>query len=300
MKRSAAFGVSLVLMLGGLTACGSGSDTAAPTDGKLTVVAGENVWGDVARQVGGSYVDVTSVIDDPDADPHDFESNPSDAATLAKAQIVIENGAGYDDFMDKLLSAAGGDKTVINVEELAKVSGSDVNPHLWYSPAYVTTAAKAFAGAFSTADPAHAEAFKQNLATFLEGYAPYERTIATIKQKYSGQAVAYTERVAGYLVDAAGLRLGTPAGFSRAVEDDTDPSPQDAAQFDRDLKDRTVKVLLYNDQVTDEQTRALKSTAEKAGVPIVGVAETLPKGQRDFQTWQNNQAQALLKALGGA
>ncbi len=299
MKRSAAFGVSVVLMLGGLTACGSG-DTSAPTDGKLTVVAGENVWGDIARQVGGSYVDVTSVIDDPDADPHEFESNPSDAARLAKAQIVIENGAGYDDFMDKLLSAAGGDKTVINVEELAKVSGSDVNPHLWYSPTYVTTAAKAFAGAFGKADPAHAKAFEQNLATFLEGYAPYERTIATIKQKYAGQAVAYTERVAGYLVDAAGLHLGTPAAFSRAVEDDTDPSPQDAAAFTRDLKEHQVKVLLYNSQVADEQTRALKDTAEAAGVPVVGVAETLPKGERDFQTWQNAQAEALLTALGGA
>jgi zinc/manganese transport system substrate-binding protein len=293
----ALLGAVAIAVLAGVSACGSSSATAS--SGTITVVAGENVWGDIARQIGGTHVEVTSVINDPDADPHEFESNPADAATLAKAKIVIENGAGYDDFMDKLLSAAGGGKTVINVEKVNALSGSDVNPHLWYSPTYVTAAANAFEAEFAKADPAHAKDYAQNLQAFLTAYTPYQQTIDTIKQKYAGGAIAYTERVPGYLVEAAGLHLGTPASFSQAVEDDSDPSPQDTAAFDKALKDHTVKALLYNSQVTDQQTKALKGTAESAKVPVVGVAETLPKDQKDFQTWQIAQAKELLTALGG-
>jgi zinc/manganese transport system substrate-binding protein len=170
---------------------------------------------------------------------------------------------------------------------------------LGYFPPYVTKAASAMAQQFEADDPAHAAAFQSQLAAFLKSYQPYIDTIDDIRRQYAGAAVAYTERVPGYLVEAAGLKLGTPASFAQAVEDDTDPTPHDTARFDAALKQHKVKVLLYNAQVIDEQAKSIKETATQAGVPIVGVFESLPKGQPSFQAWQISQAKALLSALGG-
>jgi zinc/manganese transport system substrate-binding protein len=266
------------------------------------VLAGENTWGDIARQIGGPDVSVISLINDSSTDPHDYESNPIDAAAVARARIVIENGAGYDDFLDKLLAAAGGSKQVLNVQRIAGLSGSaadSANPHFWYSPEYVTKTAHAIEQQLQADEPAHAASFRANLATFLKAYQPYIDTIAEIRRTYGGQAVAYTERVPGYLIDAAGLRLGVPASFAQAIEDGTDPTPHDTAQFDAALKERKVKVLLYNAQVVDDRTKAAKETATQAGVPVVGILENLPKDQPSFQAWQISQAKALLSALGG-
>ena len=266
---------------------------------KLGVVAAENFWGDIARQIGGDTVQVTSIISDPNTDPHQYESSARDGAAIAGASLVIQNGAGYDEFINKLLAATP--KSHREVLDVATVvgAGHDANPHLWYSPDYVLKAAQAIQEQLATEDPAHAAAYRSNLATFRQGEQQVVDVIDEIKSKYDEQAIAYTERVPGYLVEAAGLRLGTPASFSKAIEDDSDPSPADVAAFDAALKDHKVKALLYNAQVTSPTTQRLKDLARSNGVPIVGVTETMPPGAQNFQTWQADQARALLEALGG-
>jgi zinc/manganese transport system substrate-binding protein len=301
-QRGRVAALALATLLG-LAACGSPTGSTAANGGAaghvINVVAGENVWGNIVGQIGGTDVKVTSLITDPNTDPHEYETDPDDAAAVARAQLVVENGAGYDDFLSKEVATAGGNKQVINVQRLNGVTGSDPNPHLWYSPTYVMATASAVESRLADDDPADAAGFAARLATFTRSYRPYLRTIAEIKTTYGGDAISYTERVPGYLIEAAGLHLGTPAAFSRAVEDGTDPTPADTATFDSDLRNHTVKVLLYNAQVVDAQTSQIKQTATAAGVPIVGVTETIPAGYSTFQAWQIAQAKALLAALGG-
>lgn len=280
-----------------LAACGS---PAHSTGGKLRVVAGENFWGNIAAQIGGDQVDVTSIIRDPNTDPHEYEADVHTAAALAGARLVIENGLGYDDFLHKLLSAGPAKhRTVLVAADVVGVTGRSANPHLWYGPSYATTMARAIEAALARAEPAGAGAFQANLARFLAGEQAVVRVIDRIRATYAGTEVAYTERVPGYLLTAAGLRLGTPASFSQSIEDGNDPSPADAAAFDHALTDRAVQVLIYNAQVTDAATKHLRDVATTAGVPVVGMTETLPPADRDYQTWQADQARALLGALGG-
>ena len=305
LTASIAVGAFFALAACGSSSSGSGSapqsaGTGSSTStGPIQVVAGENFWGNIAQQIGGSHVHVTSIITDPNTDPHEYETDPNDAAAVAGAQFVIENGVGYDDFLTKEVSTAGGSKQVLNVQQLCGVTGSNPNPHLWYSPTYVLKTAAAIESRLASDDPADASTFQANLATFKQAYQPYIQTIQAIKAKYDGDAISYTERVPGYLVLAAGLHLGTPAAFSQAVEDGTDPTPADTATFNSDIQQHKVKVLLYNSQVVDAQTSKIKQTATSAGVPIVGVSETIPTQFSTFQAWQIAQAKSLLAALGG-
>jgi zinc/manganese transport system substrate-binding protein len=273
--------------------------TSHTPSGRVAVVAAENFWGNIAEQIGGATVQVTSIITSSDTDPHEYESNARDGAAIAGADFVIQNGAGYDDFINKLLATTPkSHREVLNVASVVG-AGHDANPHLWYNPDYVLKAAQAIQAQLAKEDPSHAAAYRSNLATFRQGEQQVVDVIDRIKSGYGGQAIAYTERVPGYLVDAAGLRLLTPASFSQAIEDDTDPSPADIAAFDVALKDHTVKALLYNAQVTSPTTQRIKDLAASSGVPLVGVTETMPPGAKDFQTWQTDQAKALLAALGG-
>jgi zinc/manganese transport system substrate-binding protein len=286
-----------LILFGALTGCGDGKTAAGTT---IRVVAAENFWGDIVRQIGGSHVTVTSIITDPNADPHTYETDPRDAAAIGAADFVVLNGVGYDDFASKLLGASPKkSRTVISVDKLVGVSGDNPNPHLWYNPAYVEEAAKAIEAQLAVKDAGDASDFAVNLKAFLAAYQPYQDTIAVIRAKYAGAEIAYTERVPGYLVAAAGLVLGTPASFAQSIEDGNEPSPADTAAMDDAMKNHTVKVLLYNAQVTSPITQKVKDLATAAGVPIVGVSETIPQGQKDFQTWQIAQAKAILQALGG-
>ena len=279
-----------------LTGCGS-STTAS---GTVNVVAAENVWGDIAAQVGSGHVAVSSLITDPNADPHRFESDARTAAAVASATLVIENGAGYDDWMDRLISGSGVPTSrVLDVATLVGVGGDNPNPHLWYDPGFVTRAARAIESRFAALQPANAGAFAANLTAFLTSYAPYAATIATLRARHRGVPVGYTERVAGYLAQAAGLTLATPASFAQAIEDGNDPAPGDVATMRDVIAGHNVDVLLYNAQVVNAATTAVRSEAVAAGVPVVGVAETLPAAYRTFQAWQVAQARAILAALGG-
>jgi zinc/manganese transport system substrate-binding protein len=287
------------------TACGLAvgagacADAAIGTGGSAVVhvVAAENFWGNITSQLGGRDVNVTSLITNPNADPHLFETDAADAATLAQAQVVIENGAGYDTWMSSLLSADGGSPRVVNAANVLHMTGSDPNPHLWYDIPRVPTVAAAIATALEKAAPQDAATFTANLSTFDASLAPIDATLATLKAKFHNVPVAYTERVPGYALAAADLDVVTPSGFARAVEDGTDPSPADTLAMQRLLDDRDINVLLYNVQTVTPVTTQIRALARQHHIPVVGVSETMPAGVASYQQWQQSQLTALLHAL---
>jgi zinc/manganese transport system substrate-binding protein len=291
--------VGLAPLVAFVAACTSGSRSAS-SGGRITVVAAENFWGDVARQVGGSHVTVSSIISDPNTDPHTYETNAQDAAEISGAQLVIKNGLGYDDFIDKILATGGNsNRRVLSVQQALGLNGSNINPHVWYDTARLPAVANQIAAQLAAIDPAHKRDYQSHAAQFKNSLKPLLAVINQIKQRYGGDPIAYTERVPGYLVHAAGLHLATPASFSQALEDGNDPSPQDTAAFEAAITNHKVKVLLYNSQVVDAQAEQIKQLAQSSGVPIVGVSETMPKGAT-FQSWQLQQDKALLTALRNA
>lgn len=293
LRLLAVLSVALISVTG-LAACGSG-----PTSSKdvIEVVAGENFWGDVVSQVGGSHVKVTSIISNPDDDPHEYESSDRNAIAVATARLVVRNGLGYDDFLTKLVSASGAHPKVLTVADVLGVTGADANPHLWYDAPRLAEVAEAIATELGELDPANKAEFEANATTFTHSLAPLLGVIGQIRSQYAGTPIAYTERVPGYLVQAAGLRLGIPASFAQSVEDGSDPSPHDTVAFNDAIKNGTVRVLLYNAQVTDAQTTEIKRLATDSGVPIVGVTETMSRSYHHLQDWQLAQAEALFEAL---
>ncbi len=297
LSTAAGLGVTLAAVAA-MAGCG-GPTGGSAASGVVTVVAAENIWGNITSQIGGSHVAVTSIISDPNADPHTYESDPHDASAVTSATFVIENGAGYDDFMDKILSTtSNSNRDVLNLAQSVGATGSNPNPHLWYNPDYVTKAARLIETHLATHDAGDARTFATNLNTFLAAYQPYIDTLSTIRSKYAGSPIAYTERVPGYLVEKAGLVLATPATFSQSIEDGNDPGPADTAAIDTAMSQRQVRVLLYNSQVASPVTQHVRDLASAAGVPVVGVAETIPAGEPTFQKWQIDQARAILVALG--
>jgi zinc/manganese transport system substrate-binding protein len=283
-----------------VTGCGSSASPGGLSGGTLSVVAAENFWGNITAQIGGSHVRVTSIITDPNADPHTYETDPRDAAAISNATVVIENGLGYDDFIDKLLGTNPQQgRDVVSIAKVVALSTDNPNPHLWYNPDYVIMAARTIENHLATHAPADAATFAANLQTFLTSYQPYIDTLTAIRVKYAGTPIGYTERVPGYLVQKGALRLATPATFAQSIEDGNDPSPADTAAMDAGIKGRQVKVLLYNAQVTSPTTQKVKDLATANGIPVIGVAETIPAGEPNFQTWQIAQAKAILAALGG-
>lgn len=270
------------------------------SNGKVQVVAAENFWGNIASQIGGSHAQVTSIITNPNADPHLYESDAHDALAVASANVVVENGVGYDDFMDKLLAASpNSTRKVVSAQKVLNVSGSDPNPHLWYDTPRVPEVAAAIEQQLAAADPKDASYYRQNLSTFDASLQPILNTEAEIKQKYTGAPVAYTERVPGYLLANAGLSVKTPIGFASAIEDGNEPSPADTEAMDNLMTNHGIKVLLYNAQTVSAVTEQVKNLARQAGIPVIGVTETLPANEPTFQAWQLSQARALLVALGG-
>lgn len=303
---AAAAAVALLAACSSTSGGGAASSSSVPSPSgssagtRIGVVAGENFWGSIAEQIGGTRVTVKSIISDPNADPHEYETSATDAAALSSASLVIENGIGYDDFMSKLLSAQPkADRTVLSVQKILNVTGKNANPHIWYDTARVPRVAQAIEQQLAKASPKDASTFEANEKKFEAALQPIDAVIGRIRSKYAGEKIAYTERVPGYLTAAAGLKLGMPAGFTEAVEQGNDPSPQDNLAFQNAIKSKAVKVLLYNGQVTDAQTTKIKQLAMSSGVPIVGVTETVPPTDKDYQSWQLRQAKEILTALGG-
>ena len=281
-----------------LAGCASSQPPANP--GVVRVVAGENFWGNIAAQIGGRHVRVTSILTSPTADPHLYESDVANAVAVAEAGLVVRNGAGYDDFLSQLLGGTRHPgRVVISVQEILGAAGPDVNPHLWYDIPRVPEVARAIEAALARLEPGEAGAFAAGLAAFDASLGPVEAVIGQIRRRYPGAPVAYTERVPGYLLAAAGLEVLTPPGFATAVEDGTDPSPDDTVVMDGLLTGHKVRVLLYNVQVVSAVTQHVRALARQSRIPVVGVTETMPPSYRSYQAWQLAQAEAILHALGG-
>ncbi|HXR27771.1 MAG TPA: zinc ABC transporter substrate-binding protein [Candidatus Baltobacteraceae bacterium] len=263
----------------------------------LAVMGTENFYADLLTEIGGSRVQATSLLNDPNADPHEFETSPQDAALVADARLVIVNGIGYDDFMQQLLGAAPDPtRVVINVQQLLGV-GDDVNVHIWYDPGTMPKVAQTAAAALSRLDPANAAYYAANEQAYLASLQPLTTEIALLKSTYSGAPVAFTEPVAGYLAAAIGLQVLTPEGFQKAIEEGTDPAPADVAAEQDLLTGKKVRVLLYNSQVTSPITQQVHDLAVQNGIPVVGVAETMPPAYQHYVDWQLAQMQALQAAL---
>jgi zinc/manganese transport system substrate-binding protein len=258
-------------------------------------MAAENFYGDVARQVGGDHIAVISILNNRDQDPHLFETTPSIIRQTAAARIVILNGAGYDPWMQKLLDAAPRPgRTAIKVADIVGKAAGD-NPHLWYDPQTMPAVANALAAALGQVDPEHKADYESRLKTFLASLSPLEKKIAEIRDKYGGVSVTATEPVFGYMADALKLMMRNER-FQLAVMNETEPAARDLAAFENDLRTRSVRVLLYNSQVTDNLSRRLVDIARSASVPVVGISETQPPDM-SFLGWMLSELGALEKAL---
>jgi zinc/manganese transport system substrate-binding protein len=270
---------------------------ALAAEDQIAVVAAENFYGDITRQVGGDRVAVVSIMSNPAQDPHLFETTPATVRHIVKAQIVIINGANYDPWIEKLLSAtprAG--RVVIAAAALTGRKAGD-NPHLWYDPRTMPAVATAIADALTKADAAHASDYVARLKTTLAGLERVTARVAQLKAKHAGTAVTATEPVFGPMADALGLTMRNQR-FQLAMMNDTEPSARDLAAFERDLRDRAVKVLIYNSQVSEKLTERLRDIAIKSKVPVVGVTETMP-ANTSFQDWVLGELDAIDKALSG-
>jgi len=284
---------TLVISLAVLASLGSAA-AARP----IRVVAAESVYGDIARQIGGARVEVTSILTNPDQDPHLFEASPQTARALSAADVVIANGAGYDSWMEKLLAAASAPgRREISVGALAGAKPGD-NPHLWYAPAHVKAAAHALAQNFAAADPAGAADYAANEAAFLAAMHPLDEAFAVLRRKYEGVPVAASEPVFGLAAEAIGLDMREQK-FALAVMNDAEPSPSDVATFETDLKGRKLRALIYNSQASEPAVERLVALAKANGVPVVGVTETEPPGMR-YQDWVKGELDALDGALGAS
>jgi zinc/manganese transport system substrate-binding protein len=262
---------------------------------KIPVVAAENFYGDVVQQLGGDRVEVTSILSNPDQDPHLFEASPKTARALQHARLVVYNGADYDPWMTKLLTASKSARrtTIVAADLTGKKSGD--NPHLWYDPATMPAVALAVSAALVAADPAHKPAYDANLAKFLASLKPIDDKVAALHARYAGLPVTATEPVFGYMSDAIGLDMRN-LRFQLATMNDTEASASDIAAFESDLREKRVRVLIYNSQATEALTKRMLKLAQQSHVPTMSVTETEPAGKL-YQQWMLAQLDVLGTAL---
>ncbi len=290
-------GVALSLALAGCSAASS----PQKEDGLIHVVASTDVYGDIAKQIGGDLVSVTSIISNASQDPHSYEADAQVQLSLSKADVVIQNGGGYDDFVDTLLK--GANNPTVALLDAATVSGHDQTPptgefneHLWYDFTTVTKVAAKIESTFARLDPKHASTFAANGATFSSAVSTLESSEASIRAFAAGEGAAITEPVPLYMLDAMGLVNKTPEKFSAAIEGGTDVSPLVLTETLALFSDHAVKLLAYNAQTGGPQTEQVIAAAKKAGVAVVPVRETLPAG-KDYLEWMTDTVAAISAAL---
>ncbi|HLW02911.1 MAG TPA: zinc ABC transporter substrate-binding protein [Ktedonobacterales bacterium] len=287
--------LALTGLLLALSSCGS--PASAVSGGVVKVVAGENFWGSIAAQLGGSHASVISIVSDPNTDPHEYESSTDDARAFAQVNYVILNGAGYDTWGQKLLDAnpVTGRKVFTVADILGKKEGD--NPHFWYNPDYVEQVANQITADFKALDPADATYFSQQRTAFEDALKPYHNRINEIKQKFGGQKVGATEDIFAYLSNALGLDLISPPAFMQAVAEGNDPPAATVAEFQEQIRQKQITVLVYNVQTVTAVTTNLKQLASQESIPVVGVTETIQPHDSTFQDWQYAQLLALQNAL---
>ena len=296
LKPAAALLLAAAIALAGCGRVGGGGG-----GGQVQVVAAENFWGSIARQLGGNRAHVTSLVSSPAADPHDYEPTAADGRAMAGAQLAIVNGAGYDPWASKLLAANGsGGRVVINVGDLVGVHAGG-NPHRWYSPGDVERVIGRITAAYRRLDPGHAAYFAAERRRYEStGLLTYHRLIGEIRRSYSRVSVGASESIFAPLAQALGLRLVTPSGFLDAISEGTDPTAADKRTVDRQIATRAISVWVYNRQNATPDVQRLTSAARRNGIEIVTVTETLVPTGATFQAWQVRQLEALRRALARA
>jgi len=278
-----------------LTGCGA--PAGGSTSSTLQVIAGENFWGSLAAQLGGSHVSVTSIVINPNTDPHEYESSATDARAFATADYVILNGAGYDDWGQKLLSAnPSSSRKVFTVADLLNKKAGD-NPHFWYNPEWVDNIADRITADFEALDSVDSTYFSQQRDVFRSALTPYHDAIAQIRSTFSGVPVGSTESIFVYMAQALGLNLISPPEFMQAISEGSDPPAQTVAEFQNQVSRHLIKVLVYNAQTSTRITENLKQLAAKNSIPVVGISETVQPATATFQDWQTKQLNSLQAAL---
>lgn len=308
---AALFAASAIALAG----CASGAPgAAASADGRLQVVASTDVYGQIAEEIGGDLVDVTSIVTSAAQDPHSFEATAKDQLTVSKADVIIENGGGYDAFVDALIDASGTDAPVITAatfsdawpddEDEAEVDDhghthvEGFNEHVWYDPHTIELVAGAIADELASLQPDGADTFQANAEAFTSEIAGLESSLAEIEASHAGQKVFVTEPVPVYLVVAAGLENATPDAFSEAVEEGQDVPPATLLESLTLLRDGGIGVVIVNAQTGGAETTQITAEADALGIPVISFSETLPEGQT-YLSWMQANIEALAGALAG-
>jgi zinc/manganese transport system substrate-binding protein len=294
--RAAAAAVAVLAV--SLLAGGCASSLALGSDGRIVAIGAENQYADVIRQVGGKYVQASAIMSNPNSDPHTFEASAATGRLVNASRLVVQNGLGYDSFMDTIENAVpDSGRHVIVVQKLLGLPDSTPNPHLWYDPATMPRVAAAVAEGLAAIQPGHAAYFRANAKTFINSLSAWVNAIGTFKQHYPGTPVATTEPVADYLLRALGADNKTPWAFQADVMNGTDPSAQDVAVERSLFTNHEVKVFLYNQQVTDSLTESFIALARANHIPVVGVYETMPEPGYRYQSWMLAEVRALRAAV---
>jgi zinc/manganese transport system substrate-binding protein len=276
----------------------SGSGTGTGNSSAIVAVGAENEYANVIAQVGGKYVKASAIMSNPATDPHTFEASAQVAQEVSAAQLVVQNGVGYDRFMTTIENAApSASRKVLVVQQLLGLPDSTPNPHLWYKPGTMTAVANAIANDLAAIQPAHASYFKANAAAFASSLTAWTTALTAFKTTYPNTPVATTEPVADYMLQAAGANNLTPFTFQLNIMNGTDPSAQNVAAERTLFTQHKVKVFVYNQQVTSSLTQSFISLAKANGIPVVGVYETMPTPGYDYQSWMLAEVQALNKAV---
>jgi zinc/manganese transport system substrate-binding protein len=301
MRRHALVAAMLLAPAACVTGCAGGA-LSARAGGRILAVAAENQYANVISQVGGRYVSSVAIESNPNTDPHTFEASSSVAQTVAAAGLVVQNGLGYDTFMERIESASGGtgsspSRKVIDAQQLLGLPDSTPNPHLWYKPQTMPAVAHAVAAALAKLQPAHAAYFRANATAFVRSLTPWGEALQRFAREYPRTPVASTEPVGDYMLEAAGTVNLTPFSLQADIMNGVDPAPQDVTLQDSLFAQHRVKVFVYNEQVTDAVTQSFLQAAERAGVPVVGVYETMPTPGYDYQSWMLAEVRALRRAL---
>ncbi len=287
-------GVALFL----LSACGgtTASNATGSSSSVISVVAAENFYGDMVKQLGGSHIDVKSILSDPNVDPHEYESNTKDALAVSRAQLVIENSGGYDDWMDKLLSSSpNNSRIVLKGFDIAKVKLPD-NVHVWYSIDNAQTIAQTITDSLKKLDPANAADFENNLQKFQQSLQPIQQKIAEIKAKHANTPVGLTETIFLYQSGPLGLNVLTPLEFQKAMAEGNDPPANTVITAENQVTKHQIKVLIYNEQTISPITTKLQNDAKANNIPVIPVTETMPTG-KTYQSWMLDQLNVLEQGL---
>jgi zinc/manganese transport system substrate-binding protein len=299
-QRRMAVGLAVMAVAAGACGAPGASSGPAPASRQLRVVAAENFWGSLARQLGGDRVSVSSIVTNANADPHEYESSSGDARLFAAADYVVVNGAGYDSWADKLLAANPvPSRRVLSVARLLGKTAGD-NPHFWYDPAFVNAVVQRVSADYERIDPSHAAYFRDRLAATEAALSPYQSTIASMRSRFAGTPVAATEDVFSYLSQALGLDLLSPPAFMQAVAEGNDPPVASVRQLEDQISQRRVSLLVYNSQTTSRLTSAVRAMAVASGIPVVAVTETVEPSGLSFEQWQLRQLSELSDALARA